>query len=125
MVTVQLRHGDVSVARLPVVVAFDTVTELRPQLLALLEESTCRHLVLDLSHIDHFDSSGLAMLLGVWRGSQAGGTTLTLAAPTPLISRMLNITQAITILAVAPSVHEALRTRHSTRRDDAQGAGRV
>ncbi|MFJ4526291.1 hypothetical protein ACIP4Y_36190 [Streptomyces sp. NPDC088810] len=51
------RHGDSStVARLPDVVAFDTVTELRPQLLVLLEESICRHLVLDLSHISYFDS---------------------------------------------------------------------
>ncbi|MFF8035216.1 MULTISPECIES: STAS domain-containing protein [unclassified Streptomyces] len=122
VVTVQLRHNDVTVARLPDVVAFDTITELRPQLLALLEESGCRHLVLDMSSIDYFDSSGLAMLLGVRHRSQAAGAALTLAAPPLFISRMLDITQAITLLTVAPSVHEALRTRHRTRRDDAQGA---
>ncbi|MGC2997084.1 STAS domain-containing protein [Streptomyces sp. G35A] len=120
-----MRHNDVTVARLPDVVAFDTVTELRPQLLALLEESGCRHLVLDMSSIDCFDSSGLAMLLGVRYRSQAAGAALTLAAPPPLISRMLDITQAITLLTVAPSVHEALRTRHRTRRDDTQGADQV
>ncbi|CQR59329.1 STAS domain-containing protein [Streptomyces leeuwenhoekii] len=122
MVTVQMRHSDVTVARLPDVVAFDTIPELRPQLLALLEESTCRHLVLDLSHIDYFDSSGLALLLGIWQRSQTGGTTLTLAAPPPLVSRMLNITQAVTVLTVAPSVREALRTRPRTRTDGAQAA---
>jgi anti-sigma B factor antagonist len=122
VVTVLLRHSGVTVARLPDVVAFETVTELRPRILALLEEGDCRHLVLDLSRIDCFDSSGLAMLLGVWHRSQATGTALTLAAPTPLISRMLDITQTITILSVAPSVQEALRPHPRTQGDAAQAA---
>ncbi|MFF9691441.1 STAS domain-containing protein [Streptomyces sp. NPDC014623] len=95
---------------------------MRPRILALLEESDCRHLVLDLSRIDCFDSSGLAMLLGARHRSQTSGTTLTLAAPTPLISRMLSTTQTITVLSVAPSVHEALRPRPRAQGDAAQAA---
>jgi anti-sigma B factor antagonist len=49
-------------------VAFDTVPGVRPGIEALLAEDGCRHLVLDLSRVDCFDSSGLAMLLGAQRG---------------------------------------------------------
>lgn len=112
-----------AVARLPDVVAFETVTELRPRILALLEEGDCRYLVLDLSHIDCFDSSVLAMLLGARQRGQATGTALTLAAPTPLISRMPNITQAIAVLSVAPSVHEALRPHPRDTRRLCPGSG--
>jgi anti-sigma B factor antagonist len=120
MLTVQLRHNGVTVARLPDVVAFDTVTDLHPLALALLEEGGCRHLVLDMSHIEDFDSSGLAMLLKVWHRSRAGGTAFTLAAPPPFVQRMLTITQAITFLAVTPSVRQALAGHLRTTEDDDQ-----
>jgi anti-sigma B factor antagonist len=117
MVAVQLRHGGVTVARMPEVVAFDTVPGVRPGIEALLAEGGCRHLVLDLSRVDCFDSSGLAMLLGVQRRSETAGITLTLAAPPPFLHRMLCITQAVTLLRVVPSVQEALDPRHRAPED--------
>ncbi|MFJ1805732.1 MULTISPECIES: STAS domain-containing protein [unclassified Streptomyces] len=120
VVTVRLRDDGVTVARLPDVVDFDTVTALRAGILALLDESDCRHLVLDLSRVDSFDSSGLSMLLKVWHRGQATGTALTLAAPPPFISGMLHLTQASTVLAVSPSVEQALSTHHRTPGDDDQ-----
>ncbi|MGW7102378.1 STAS domain-containing protein [Streptomyces sp. NPDC054838] len=112
VVKVQVRDHGVTVARLPDVVTFDTVTALQPDITALLDERNCRHLVLDLSRIDFFDSSGLSMLLKVWRRCLATGTAFTLAAPPPFISDMLEITQIGRVLAVAPSVQQALRIHH-------------
>ncbi|WP_307160717.1 STAS domain-containing protein [Streptomyces rishiriensis] len=115
--TVQLRDDGVTVARLPDVVDFDTVMALRVGILALLNESDCRHLMLDLSRIDSFDSSGLSMLLNVWQWGQATGTALTLAAPPPFISGMLRLTQLSTLLAVVPSLAQALSTHRHTSGD--------
>ncbi|WP_338674957.1 STAS domain-containing protein [Streptomyces sp. SCSIO 30461] len=60
-----------------------------------------RHLVLELSTLDFMDSSGLNVLIRTTREARAAGGDMHLAAPTPLVRKLLDITG----LSLTTSVH--------------------
>ena len=66
------------------------------------------HLVLDLSGLTFLDSSGLATLLAVHKGTSAAGTSFVLAAPSAAVTKVLAIAGLRSVLTTAPSVEAAL-----------------
>jgi len=66
------------------------------------------HLVLELSGLTFIDSSGLATLIAVHKGTRAAGTSLVLARPSDAVTKVLALTGLRTVLATAPSVEDAL-----------------
>jgi anti-anti-sigma factor len=67
-------------------------------------------LVLDLGQVEFMSSSGIRLLLEIWKRSREQGGDLLLAQAPPGVARTLEITGLIRILKVYPSVAEALAT---------------
>ncbi|MEU2117732.1 STAS domain-containing protein [Streptomyces sp. NPDC058700] len=66
------------------------------------------HLVLDLSPLDFMDSSGLNVLIRAARDARQAGGDLHLAAPTPAVRRILEITGLTLTTPLHADVAEAL-----------------
>lgn len=69
-----------------------------------------RHLVLDLSDLEFMDSSGLNVLIKAGREARNTGGDLHLAAPTPAVRRLFEITGLSVATPIHTSVDEALAT---------------
>lgn len=65
------------------------------------------HVVIDLSGVTFCDASGLAMLVGACRRTEAKGATVILAAPRPQLIKLLSVTGLFRAFTVCPSVAEA------------------
>jgi anti-anti-sigma factor len=96
--TIAKMRGELDVATAPA---------LRERLAALLRPQL-RLLVLDLSEIWFCDAAGLAVLIGTQRRAALLGTTLRLAAPRPLIAKVLHTTGLDRRLIIHPSLATAL-----------------
>ena len=79
--------------------------QLREELRVTIERGAT---VLDLAEVAFCDSSGLRVLLESDRLARQHGTSLRLAAPSPAVERLLDITEAGSVLAVYPDVTSAL-----------------
>ena len=101
------RHAQASVVRL----AGELDASQAPALRTLLAEHVLTgpgHLVVDVSGLTFVDSSGLATLIAVHKGTRAAGTSFVLAAPSAVVTKVLALTGLQSVLATAPSVEEAL-----------------
>ncbi|MFJ8431326.1 STAS domain-containing protein [Kitasatospora sp. NPDC094019] len=67
-----------------------------------------RVLVVDLEQVAFCDSSGLNLLLKARMGAVAAGAELRLAAASPTVLRLLELTGANTVFPLHPSVADAL-----------------
>lgn len=67
-----------------------------------------RHLVLDLAAVDFMDSSGLNVLIRATRETRATGGDLHLAAPTPPVAKLFDLTGLSLTTAVHEDVEAAL-----------------
>ncbi|GAA2780024.1 STAS domain-containing protein [Kitasatospora paracochleata] len=65
-------------------------------------------LVVDLERVGFCDSSGLNLLLKTRLAAQAAGIDLRLAAPGPMVTRVLELTGARAVFSVHDSVRAAL-----------------
>ncbi|MFF0190944.1 STAS domain-containing protein [Streptomyces sp. NPDC005244] len=110
--SVRVRHQDVVVVDLPLIVDFYTEREVHGAVMAALTDD-CRHLVLSLDHTRDFDSSGLSLLLGLWRHTQDHNITLSLTDLPAFIDKMLRITAADTVLATHPTAQDAIYALNS------------
>ncbi|WP_308286807.1 STAS domain-containing protein [Streptomyces liliiviolaceus] len=79
---------------------------LRAQLRQLIVQGN-RFIVLDLSRVSFCDSSGLNMLLGVWRQANAVASVVVLACVPDRLRRILQITGADQVLRVYDTVTDA------------------
>lgn len=95
--TIVALHGALDVAAAPA---------LREHLRGILPQSA-RLLILDLGEVVSCDATGLAVLIGTHRHAARAGITLSLAAPTPQVTKLLRITGLDRILTVHPTVHDA------------------
>jgi anti-anti-sigma factor len=80
---------------------------LREQLLDMLGPAT-RRLVIDLAAVSFADASGLAVLVGTGRRAAQLGGSMCLAAPTPAVSQVLQITGLDRQLEIFPDVQSAI-----------------
>lgn len=82
----------------------------QPLIVADLASALTRsgHVILDLAEVTFVDSTVLSTL--VWANGQthAVGGRLTLVAPSPLVSKLLAITQLDQLLHVVPALEDAL-----------------
>lgn len=84
---------------------------LRDQLFGLLRRSSSR-LVIDLSRVTSCDASGLAVLVGTGRRARLLGGSLRLAAVSPQIDQMLQVTGLRRHLRGFPTVRAATTSPH-------------
>jgi anti-sigma B factor antagonist len=59
-----------------------------------------KYLVLNLSHVDYVDSSGLGQLVSIWTSIRNKGGHLTLLDPTKRVRQLLEITRLSTIFDI-------------------------
>lgn len=76
--------------------------------LASLLAQGCDRVVLDLSRLVFLDSAGMAVLFSTRNQLRAAGGRLTLACPTETVERILTRTGLVRVMAVRPSLEEAL-----------------
>jgi anti-anti-sigma factor len=89
--------GELDLARAPA---------LREQLLGLLRTGKSR-LILDLSQVSFCDASGLAVLVGTGHRARRQGGFQRLAAVSPQVARVLNLTGLHRHLPVFPTIQAA------------------
>ncbi len=70
--------------------------------------------VLDLSGVSSIDSAGIGELASLHTWARSQNADLKCASPSPLVRDLLNLTNLDSVLAIHPSVHEALAAFHPT-----------
>ncbi|MFD7921093.1 STAS domain-containing protein [Streptomyces sp. NPDC059740] len=118
--TVRDVHGTVAVAEVAGDMDMDTAPRLRSAALALLEEGR-HHLVLDLSGVEFCDSSGLNVIIGVWRCTRQAAGSLSLVAVPDRLHRLLDITGMAPLLPTYATEEEALRAAGQARQGQDTG----
>ena len=98
--------GGITIAELTGELDVASAPALREQLLSLLRPGSSR-LVIDLSRVSFCDASGLAVLVNTARRARLLGGFLRLAAVSPQVGRVLNITGLHRHLANFPTVQAA------------------
>jgi anti-sigma B factor antagonist len=63
----------------------------------------------NLDNVDFIDSTGIGVLIGVWRRAQAGRGNLALAAPSRRTRRIFDIAGVSEIFSIHDSVAEAVQ----------------
>jgi anti-sigma B factor antagonist len=99
--------GDITIAELTGELDIASAPALREQLLSLLRPGSSR-LVIDLSRVSFCDASGLAVLVNTGRRARLLGGFLRLAAVSPQVGRVLDITGLHRHLASFPTVQAAV-----------------
>ena len=66
-------------------------------------------LILDMAQVDYMDSAGLAALVLVIRGHKSAGKRCALAAPTPIVAKILKITAIHQLAPIEDSLEGAIR----------------
>jgi anti-sigma B factor antagonist len=71
------------------------------------------HLIVDMSRLGFMDSTGLSVLIDMHKRLDARGNTLALAAPQPIVAKVLAISGLDRVLSVHPSVAQAVAVADS------------
>jgi anti-sigma B factor antagonist len=106
--------GGITVAELAGDLDIAGASALREQFLDLLRPGSGR-LVIDLSRVSFCDASGLAMLVNTARRASLLGGFLHLAAVSPQVGRVLQLTGLHRRLAIFPTVQAAATARPATQ----------
>ena len=80
-----------------------SVADVRNELHAAIDDGT-GDLYLDASGIEAIDASGLGVLVGAHRRAGRAGRRFVLAAPSPIVSRMLHLTRLDRVLYLSETV---------------------
>jgi len=81
-----------------------------PQLRDVLAELVDRgiyHLVVDLEQVSFLDSSGIGVLMGVYRRIREHGGSLRLTAPSAQVRRVLDLTRVTMVVPICATLDEA------------------
>lgn len=113
-VEVSLPRSEVAVVALGGELDVDTATELHYQLANQLHHGR-RHLVLDLGDVPFMDSSGLNIVIRAQQETRRIDGSLRLAAPTPAVRRVLELTGVSLTTPVHDSVDRALAAHDGQR----------
>ncbi|MFL6053323.1 MAG: STAS domain-containing protein [Actinoallomurus sp.] len=85
---------------------FATTATVRDRILTIVKDATTP-LIIDLSGVSFCDASGLAMLVGTGRRAALHGVTVALAAPRPVVSKLLRITSLDRAFPIHPTLASA------------------
>src|SRR2546430_13474809 len=99
--------GDCAVLQVAGEVDVYTAPMLREQIRELAAKGAV-HLIADLGQVGFLDSTGLGTLVGGLKRLREAGGSLTLVITAPRILRLFQITGLIKVLAIQPSVPEAI-----------------
>jgi stage II sporulation protein AA (anti-sigma F factor antagonist) len=72
-----------------------------------LDESSARHMILDLTHLSFMDSSGLGVILGRLRKVQAHQGIMILTGVTPPVRRVLELSGIMPLIKLCATVKQA------------------
>lgn len=89
---------------------FETSPSLRAAMLEAADQGK-HDIVVDLSHLEFLDSSGLGALIGAHKRALENAGRLRVIISTGTIARLLTITGLMDVLAVYPSIEAALEDR--------------
>jgi anti-sigma B factor antagonist len=103
-------EGDAIVYRLKGSLDFETAPSLRAALLEAADEGK-HDIVVDLTHLEFLDSSGLGALIGAHKRALEHHGRVRLIVSEGPISRLLTITGLMGVLAVYPAIDAALEDR--------------
>jgi anti-sigma B factor antagonist len=92
--------GDVDVA---------TCAALRDSLLQVIADENFRGLVVNLAGVSFIDSTGIGVLVGVWRRTKATDGDLALASPSRQAQSVLDATGLTKVLSIYRSEEEAVQ----------------
>ncbi|WP_051789550.1 STAS domain-containing protein [Streptomyces sp. NRRL S-1022] len=107
MLTVRMQGENTTVAQLPEEIDYDTAPLVGAQCEDLIRQG-CATLVLDASRLEYLDSSGVSMLITLWRILDDRAGTLRLAALNSHYRHVWNILGLNALLPVFPSAEAAL-----------------
>ena len=99
--------GDCAVLQVSGEVDANTAPMLREQIRELAAKGAV-HLIADLGQVGFLDSTGLGTLVGGLKRLREAGGSLTLVITAPRILRLFQITGLTKVLAIQPSVPEAI-----------------
>ena len=103
-------EGDAIVYRLKGSLDFETAPSLRAALLEAADEGK-HDIVVDLTHLEFLDSSGLGALIGAHKRALDHQGRVRLIVSEGPISRLFTITGLMNVLAIYPSIDAALEDR--------------
>ncbi|MEU8289488.1 STAS domain-containing protein [Streptomyces pseudogriseolus] len=109
MLTVRMQHGDATIAQLPETVDYDNAYLVGAQCEDLVN-SGCITLVVDASKVTYMDSSGISMLVTLWRILDQRGGVLRVAALSAHYEQVWNLLGLEQVFPVFPTVDAALQT---------------
>ena len=101
------RRGPVSIVKLAGSATMDVSTNLREQLIGLVDEQAAT-LVLDLAELDFINSVGLGAIIAAYLRCRRYNGGIKLVAPKPAIRDLLSVTKLTNLFPVHPSVDTAL-----------------
>lgn len=109
-IRIELQDDRAVVVRLDGDVDVESARKVRERLFDALDNSPdgVRLIVIDLSRADVLDSSGLGALVATYRRAHARECRFAVAEPTPMITRILEVTGLDKAWPVYPSVQVAL-----------------
>ena len=81
----------------------------RSALLRALTEENCRGLVVNLASVSFIDSTGIGVLVGIWRRVRDSNGRLALAAPSRQVQRILDTAGLTKVLSVYDLEVEAVQ----------------
>ena len=102
--------GDAIVYTLKGSLDFETAPSLRAALIEAADEGK-HDIVVDLTHLEFLDSSGLGALIGAHKRALENGGRVRLIITSGPIERLFEITGLMKVLAVYPSTEAALEDR--------------
>src|SRR5580658_8902524 len=117
-------QGGITIAELTGELDIANAPALREQLLGLLRPGSSR-LVIDLSKVSFCDATGLAVLVSTARRAKLLGGFLRLAAVSPQVRQVLEITGLHRHLANFPTVHAASTGARGAHYANAAATGRA
>jgi anti-anti-sigma factor len=101
-------HDGVAVVRVTGEVDVATCGLLRSVLLRIVTDEDFRGLVVNLAGVRFMDSTGIGVLVGVWRRVAATIASLALAAPAPQVQRVLDTAGLTKVLPVYDAEADAV-----------------
>jgi stage II sporulation protein AA (anti-sigma F factor antagonist) len=102
-------YGDAAVIRLGGRLDHNSAPGLTDELLYLLQKVDTGAIVIDLSDLEYMSSAGLKSVLMMTRAAKDSTRRTFVAAATPLVQELLEMTHAKLVLQIVPTVSEAVR----------------
>jgi anti-sigma B factor antagonist len=103
------RHGGACVVTLVGEVDVYTAPALRTRLVEAVE-SDCSSLVVDMTHVDFIDSSGLGVLVGILKRVSEQGSTMAIVSDREVVLKVFRITGLDRVFPIVPTLAEATGT---------------